>query len=143
MELPFRDDAGTGRGDPHDGLLATRLAGSSDFYQPVASAVSQHQFHHPHDGFPLNDLSATITSTMRPTCEGNRDGDNNNPSYNYGVEGPTRRWDRGDSYSPNQEYASTMLSLGVPMLLMGDECCRTQRGNNNAYCQDTAISWFN
>jgi glycogen operon protein len=77
--------------------------------------------------------------------EGNRDGDNNNFSANYGVEGPTRK--RSIELVRQRQLknflATLLLSQGVPMLSAGDECRRTQRGNNNAYCQDNAISWFN
>src|SRR5439155_24624850 len=76
--------------------------------------------------------------------EDNRDGDNNNHSYNYGIEGPT-----DDPYIDGLRQrqirnflAMLLLSQGVPMLLAGDECRRTQRGNNNAYCQDNPLSWF-
>ena len=88
--------------------------------------------------------SATTTSTTRPTAKDNRDGDNNNYSYNYGVEGPTRRAaDRDVRLRQIKNMLATLLlSQGVPMLLAGDECRRTQRGNNNAYCQDNDISWF-
>jgi glycogen operon protein len=76
--------------------------------------------------------------------EGNRDGDNNNFSDNYGIEGPTKRADV-EALRARQirnMLATLLLSQGVPMLLSGDECRRTQQGNNNAYCQDNAISWF-
>jgi isoamylase len=76
--------------------------------------------------------------------EDNRDGDNNNLSANYGVEGPTRRKSitRLRGRQIRNFLASLFLSQGVPMLLFGDECRRTQKGNNNAYCQDNATSWF-
>ena len=76
--------------------------------------------------------------------EDNRDGDNTNNSRNYGVEGPTRR--KSIVTVRNRQaknfMASLLLSQGVPMILSGDEVLRTQRGNNNAYCQDNQISWF-
>jgi isoamylase len=77
--------------------------------------------------------------------EGNHDGEPNNYSYNYGVEGPTRR-PAVEAIRLRQIkncLASLLLSQGVPMLLAGDECRRTQLGNNNAYCQDNEIAWFN
>ncbi len=144
----YRDDVRRfWRGD-HNliGPLATRLAGSSDLYQhggrrPYHSI----NFITSHDGFPLNDLVSYNDKHNGANDEGNRDGDNNNYSNNYGVEGPTRR--QGISRIRRRQVknmlASLMLSQGVPMLLSGDECRRTQRGNNNAYCQDNAISWFN
>ncbi len=125
--------------------LATRLAGSSDLYQ----AGGRQPYHSinfitSHDGFTMNDLVSFKDKHNEANQEGNRDGDNNNYSDNYGVEGPTRR--------PEVEalrlrqlknmLATLFLSQGVPMLLSGDECRRTQRGNNNAYCQDNALSWF-
>ncbi len=77
--------------------------------------------------------------------EENRDGDNNNLSYNHGIEGPTRH--KGIEETRLRQIknllSTLMLSQGVPMMLSGDECRRTQHGNNNAYCQDNEISWFN
>jgi glycogen operon protein len=143
----YRDDIRRfWRGD--NGLtnaVATRLAGSSDLYQ----AGGRQPYHSinfitSHDGFTINDLVSFKDKHNEANQEGNRDGDNNNYSDNYGVEGPSRR--------PEVEalrlrqiknmLATLFLSQGVPMLLMGDECRRTQRGNNNAYCQDNALSWF-
>ena len=143
----YRDDLRRfWRGDPHMiGPLATRLAGSSDLYQ----ASGRRPYHSinfitSHDGFTLNDLVSYNHKHNEANGEQNRDGDNNNYSYNYGVEGPTtRRGDRDGSPSPDQEHAGVAaVEPGVPMLLFGDECRRTQQGNNNAYCQDNAISWF-
>lgn len=144
----FRDDVRRyWRGDPHMiGALATRLAGSSDLYQPSGrQPYHSINFITSHDGFPLNDLVSYNHKHNEANGEGNRDGDNNNLSYNYGVEGPTRRAgiETIRIRQIKNMLSTMMLSLGVPMLLMGDECRRTQRGNNNAYCQDTAISWFN
>jgi glycogen operon protein len=125
--------------------LATRLAGSSDLYQ----AGGRQPYHSinfvtSHDGFTLNDLVSYAEKHNEANEEGNRDGENNNHSSNYGVEGPTR--------NPAIEtlrlrqiknlLATLFLSQGVPMLLSGDECRRTQRGNNNAYCQDNTLTWF-
>ncbi len=125
--------------------LATRLAGSSDLYQ----AGGRQPYHSinfvtSHDGFTLSDLVSYVQKHNEANDEGNRDGENNNYNSNYGVEGPTRR--------PEIEalrlrqiknmLATLFLSQGVPMLLSGDECRRTQRGNNNAYCQDNAVAWF-
>src|SRR5262249_35658930 len=91
-----------------------------------------------------NDLVTYSEKHNEANEEGNRDGDNNNHSDNYGVEGPTRRPEvEALRLRQHKNMLSTLfLSQGVPMLLMGDECRRTQRGNNNAYCQDNAISWF-
>ena len=144
----YRDDARRyWRGD--DGLIgpmATRLAGSSDLYEHAGRApYCSINFITSHDGFPLNDLVSYKEKHNEANCEGNRDGDNNNSSDNYGVEGPTRRKpiDRLRLRQIKNMLATLLLSQGVPMIVMGDEVRRTQKGNNNAYCQDNEISWFN
>ena len=143
----YRDDLRRfWRGDPHMlGALATRLAGSSDLYQ----AGGRRPYHSinfitSHDGFTLSDLVSYNDKHNEANGEENRDGDNANYSYNYGVEGPARRRDvaRIRLRQVKNMLASLLLSQGTPMLLFGDECRRTQRGNNNAYCQDNEISWF-
>ncbi len=143
----YRDDLRRfWRGDPNMvGLLATRLAGSSDLYE----ASGRRPYHSinfitAHDGFTLNDLVSYSEKHNEANGEGNRDGDNNNFSYNYGHEGPTRRAavETVRLRQIKNFAASMLLSQGVPMLLSGDECRRTQGGNNNAYCQDNEISWF-
>ena len=142
----YRDDLRRfWRGDPHMiGPLATRLAGSSDLYQ----ASGRRPYHSinfitSHDGFTLNDL-VTYNHKHNEANGENRDGDNNNYSYNYGVEGPTtRRVIEGIRQRQMKNMlASLLLSHGVPMLIFGAECRRTQQGNNNAYCLDNEISWF-
>jgi len=143
----YRDDARRfWRNDPHHvPAMATRLAGSSDLYQAGGRAPYHSiNFITSHDGFTLNDLVSYNHKHNEANGEGNRDGDNNNHSYNYGVEGPTRRRtvERIRVRQIKNMLTTLLLSQGVPMLLMGDECRRTQRGNNNAYCQDNAISWF-
>jgi glycogen operon protein len=143
----YRDDVRRyWRGDyAQTGHLATRLAGSSDLYgddgrQPFHSI----NFVTSHDGYTLNDLVSYREKHNESNGEGNRDGDNNNFSDNYGIEGPTKRTDveslRGRQV--RNLLATLLVSQGVPMLLAGDECRRTQEGNNNAYCQDNEISWF-
>jgi glycogen operon protein len=143
----YRDDVRQyWRGDPHMvGEIATRLAGSADLYQ----AGGRQPYHSinfvtSHDGFPLNDLVSYAFKHNEDNNEGNRDGDDNNHSANYGVEGPTRK--KNIEIIRQRQIknflATLLLSQGVPMLLAGDECRRTQRGNNNAYCQDNQISWF-
>ncbi len=127
------------------GAFATRLAGSSDLYEHAGRApYNSINFITAHDGFTLNDLVTYKHKHNEANGEGNRDGDNNNNSDNYGVEGPTRR--RLVNVIRQRQIknmmATLLLSQGVPMVLMGDECRRTQRGNNNAYCQDNEISWF-
>ena len=97
-----------------------------------------------HDGFTLNDLVSYDQKHNYPNGEGNRDGANDNRSWNCGVEGPTD--DPEIEALRNRQVKNfltiTLLSLGVPMIVMGDEVRRTQRGNNNAYCQDNETSWF-
>ncbi len=143
----YRDDLRKyWRGDHNQtGHLATRLAGSSDLYgetgrQPFHSI----NFVTSHDGFTLHDLVSYREKHNKLNGEGNRDGENNNYSENYGIEGWT---DRVDVRSLRERQirnmlASLFLSQGVPMLLSGDECQRSQQGNNNAYCQDNPLSWF-
>jgi isoamylase len=126
--------------------LAYRLSGSSDLYaqggrQPHASI----NFVTAHDGFTLNDLVSYERKHNEANGEGNRDGEDHNESMNFGVEGPTEDeaiLEAREKHKRNY-LATLLLSQGVPMLLGGDEIGRTQRGNNNAYCQDNEISWFN
>jgi isoamylase len=122
--------------------MATRLAGSSDLYfekDPHASI----NFITSHDGYTLHDLVSYNQKHNEANGEHNMDGDNHNNSWNCGVEGPT-----DDAQINALRYrqkrnmlATLLLSLGVPMLVAGDEMSRTQQGNNNAYCQDNDISW--
>ena len=143
----YRDDIrGFWRGDGHTlGDFATRLCGSSDLYQDAGRApYSSINFITSHDGYTLNDLVSYRDKHNEANGEGNRDGDNHNISDNYGVEGPTTRPEIEEVRLQQMKNMLTtlMLSQGVPMLVSGDECRRTQRGNNNAYCQDNDISWF-
>jgi isoamylase len=125
--------------------LATRLAGSSDLYaqsgrRPYASV----NFVTAHDGFTLEDLVSYNYKHNEANGENNADGENHNISWNCGVEGPTvEPVIRKLRQRQKRNFIATLLlSQGVPMLLGGDELGRTQRGNNNAYCQDNEISWF-
>ena len=97
-----------------------------------------------HDGFTLNDLVSYNTKHNEANHEGNRDGSDDNLSWNCGVEGPTE--DPGIEKLRTRQikdfHTVTLLSVGMPMLLMGDEVRRSQAGNNNAYCQDNETSWF-
>jgi isoamylase len=143
----YRDDSRRfWRGDDFMlGALATRLAGSSDLYQAGGrSPYHSINFVTSHDGFTLNDLVSYSEKHNEANGEQNRDGDNHNCSHNHGVEGPTDREDieRVRRRQVRNMLATLLLSQGVPMILYGDECRRTQRGNNNAYCQDNDISWF-
>jgi glycogen operon protein len=127
------------------GEFSRRLTGSSDLYGrhgrlPHASI----NFITAHDGFTLHDLVSYNEKHNEANLEENRDGNNNNLSWNCGVEGPT------DDPAVNalrarqkrNMLATLLLSQGVPMLVAGDEIGRTQHGNNNAYCQDSALSWL-
>ena len=143
----YRDDVRRfWRGDTGTlGALATRLCGSSDLYKRTGRPPScSINFITAHDGFTLNDLVTYKDKHNEANGEGNRDGENNNFSDNYGVEGPTRRRAIRDLRARQLKnmFATLLLSQGVPMIVSGDECCRTQRGNNNVYCQDNSISWF-
>ena len=93
----------------------------------------------------MNDMVSYKEKHNEENGEGNRDGDNNNCSDNYGVEGPTRRKPIEDlrQRQIKNMMATLLLSQGVPMIVMGDEVRRTQNGNNNAYCQDNDTSYFN
>ena len=127
------------------GQMATRLSGSSDLYEPSGRRPYHSiNFITSHDGYPLNDLVSYERKHNLANLEDNRDGDNTNNSCNYGVEGPTRRKSivTVRHRQAKNFMASLLLSQGVPMILAGDEVLRTQRGNNNAYCQDNQISWF-
>ncbi len=143
----YRDDVRRyWRGDPYmTGQLATRLAGSSDLYESSGRRpYDSINFITSHDGFTLNDLVSYNHKHNEANGEDNRDGENNNYSFNYGVEGPTRHpaVESLRSRQIKNMLATLLLSQGVPMLLYGDECRRTQWGNNNAYCQDNYTSWF-
>ncbi|TWU46742.1 glycogen debranching protein GlgX [Rubripirellula reticaptiva] len=143
----YRDDArGFWRGDGGTlGALATRLAGSSDLYEhdnrPPHCSINLITTH---DGFTMNDLVSYKEKHNMANGEDNRDGDNHNISDNYGVEGPTRK--KAITVTRDRQIrnmlGTLLLSQGVPMLVSGDEIRRTQKGNNNAYCQDNDISWF-
>jgi isoamylase len=143
----YRDDVRRfWRGDGGTlGAMATRLAGSSDLYEHAGrKPYCSINFITSHDGFTLNDLVSYREKHNLANGENGRDGDNNNLSDNYGIEGPARK--RGINEVRSRQIrnmvATLMLSQGVPMLVSGDEVRRTQRGNNNAYCQDNDISWF-
>ena len=128
------------------GEMAYRLTGSPDLYQhsgrrPYASI----NFVTAHDGFTLTDLVSYNEKHNELNGDNNADGDNNNQSWNCGVEGPTDD-PQINALRERQRrnfLATLFLSQGVPMLCGGDEWGRTQNGNNNAYCQDNEISWFN
>lgn len=127
------------------GALASRICGSSDLYRESCKGpASSLNFITSHDGFTLNDLVSYQRKHNHENGENNRDGSNANYSDNCGVEGPSD--DPVVEGMRNRLIKSFLLTLfvsrGVPMLLGGDELRRTQRGNNNAYCQDNEVSWF-
>jgi len=143
----FRDDVRSFfRGEPGTVTrMADRLIGSPEIYAHKEREAEQSvNFVTCHDGFTLNDLVSYDSKHNEANGEGNRDGADDNRSWNCGVEGPTD--------DPSVEtlrtrqvknfLSVTLLSIGMPMILMGDEVRRTQRGNNNAYCQDNETSWF-
>jgi glycogen operon protein len=127
------------------GEFAYRLTGSSDLYEstgrrPYASI----NFVTAHDGFTLRDLVSYNEKHNEENGEDNRDGEDHNRSWNCGVEGPTDDPDVVALRARQQRnfLATLLLSQGVPMICGGDEIGRTQLGNNNAYCQDSELSWF-
>jgi glycogen operon protein len=126
--------------------FATRISGSSDLYEwsgrrPHASV----NFITCHDGFTLNDLVSYDQKHNEANGEDNRDGANDNDSWNCGVEGPTDDPKVNELREKKKRafLATLIFSQGMPMLLAGDEICHTQNGNNNAYCQDNEITWLN
>jgi glycogen operon protein len=142
----FRDDVrDVWRGAARLPVLATRLAGSSDLYsddgrKPFASV----NFVTAHDGFTLRDLVSYNEKHNEANGDANRDGESHNRSWNCGVEGPT---DDPSVVALRERQMRNFLvmlfvSQGAPMLLGGDELGRTQGGNNNGYCQDNGVSWF-
>ncbi len=143
----YRDDVRRfWKGDPGlRGAIAARLHGSADLFdhqhrKPWASV----NFITAHDGFTMADLVSYNAKHNDANREGNRDGADDNHSFNWGVEGPTD--DPGILETRAKVHRSMLMTLmfshGTPMILGGDEFGRTQQGNNNAYCQDSAISWF-
>ena len=143
----FRDDVRRyWRGDPKQTRhLATRLSGSSDLYlRDGRKPFHSINFITSHDGFTLKDLVTYEQKHNEENGEKNNDGNSNNYSANYGVEGPCDVLAiEGLRFRQMKNFIATMMvSLGTPMILGGDEMGRTQRGNNNAYCQDNEISWY-
>lgn len=144
---PFRDDIRRFvRGDA--GMvktLAARILGSPDIYHRQDTDINRSiNFITCHDGFTLNDLVSYNTKHNQANGEDNRDGANDNFSWNCGEEGPT---DNPEIEALRLQQTKNLLTIllisqGTPMLLMGDEIRRTQQGNNNTYCQDNELSWF-
>jgi len=126
-------------------VLATRLAGSADLYQSSGrEPYHSINFVTSHDGFTMADLVAYDHKHNAANSEDDLDGSDENFSWNCGVEGPTSDPAILELRRRQMKNFATLLLLarGVPMILMGDEIGRTQRGNNNAYCQDNDVSWF-
>lgn len=125
--------------------FATRLCGSSDLYSHQQRLpLNSINFVTCHDGFTLYDLVSYNEKHNEANGEGNNDGCNNNLSYNYGVEGDT---DQPEILKLRRKQAKNviailLLSQGIPMLLSGDEVLKSQQGNNNGYCQDNELTWF-
>jgi len=143
----FRDDVRRfWRGDSGSvGNFATRITGSSDLYRnSLRTPLHSINFVTSHDGFTLNDLVSFNNKHNEANGESNRDGDNNNFSYNYGIEGSivTPYIEKTRRRQIKNILTTLLLSHGIPMILAGDEMRRTQMGNNNAYCQDNEISWL-
>jgi isoamylase len=143
----FRDDVrGYIRGDDGSvGAFADRMLGSPQIYgHKEREAEESVNFVTCHDGFTLSDLVSYNQKHNEANGEGNRDGADDNRSWNGGVEGPTDDPLIEDLRNRQVKnfLAITLLALGLPMITMGDELRRTQQGNNNAYCQDNEISWF-
>ena len=143
----FRDDVRRFvRGDNNSvPAIATRMLGSPDLYGHEEREAEQSiNFVTCHDGFTLNDLVSYNRKHNEANGENNRDGSDENLSWNCGVEGPTD--DATIEALRNRQvknfFTLTLLAAGTPMILMGDEVRRTQQGNNNAYCQDSELSWF-
>jgi glycogen operon protein len=135
----WRGDAGEVR------RLATRLSGSSDLYlRDGRKPFHSINFITSHDGFTLRDLVTYNHKHNEENGEENRDGTDNNYSANYGFEGPSENpvIETARLRQLKNFFATLLISQGTPMLLGGDEMGRTQKGNNNAYCQDNDISWY-
>jgi isoamylase len=134
------------RGEAPIAELAPRISGSGDIFNHQGRrSWASVNFITAHDGFTLNDWASYNDKHNEANGEDNKDGSSSNRSWNCGVEGPTE--DKAINELRNRQkrnmLATLLLSQGTPMLLAGDEFARTQHGNNNAYCQDSEISWLN
>jgi isoamylase len=128
------------------GEFASRLTGSADLYENTARRpVASINFVTAHDGFTLRDLVSYNEKRNEANGEDNNDGESNNKSWNCGAEGPTDDPEINALRGRQQRnfLATTLLSQGVPMICHGDELGRTQDGNNNGFCQDSALTWIN
>ncbi|MCQ1948306.1 MULTISPECIES: glycogen debranching protein GlgX [unclassified Arthrobacter] len=139
-------DVAAGREGGSLARLAGALAGSAElFVHSGRTPLASINFVTAHDGFTLSDLTMFERKHNEANGEENRDGTGENRSYNHGMEGPTddERINAARSLTARNLMATLTMSLGVPMLTAGDEIGRSQRGNNNAYCQDNELSWLN
>lgn len=126
------------------GSLARRLAGSAHVFSQERGPLASINFITAHDGFTMADLTAYNQKHNLGNGENNRDGTDNNHSFNHGVEGPSTDPEILDSRRKAMRnlLGTLLLSAGIPMLTAGDEFGRTQRGNNNAYCHDSELTWL-
>ncbi|MCS5718632.1 glycogen debranching protein GlgX [Herbiconiux sp. CPCC 205763] len=133
-------------GSPGDGvgMLATRIAGSSSTFAQARGPLASVNFVTAHDGFTLADLTAYNVKHNVGNGEANRDGSDNNMSYNHGIEGHTssRTIESTRRRAMRNLMGTLLLSAGVPMITAGDEFGRSQKGNNNAYCHDSELTWL-
>lgn len=142
----YRDDVRNFiKGTPHTvGIFATRLCGSRDLYGAQGSPLNSINFIIAHDGYTLRDLVSYQKKHNRANGEANRDGTDNNDSWNCGCEGPTH--DIKIMQLRERQMRNFLIALfisqGVPMILMGDEYGHTKQGNNNTWCQDNRLNWF-
>jgi glycogen operon protein len=125
--------------------LATRLSGSRDIVDGPSGPLGSVNFITAHDGFCLNDLVSYDVKHNQMNGESNRDGTNGNHSFNHGFEGAgaTPEISAQRRKAARNLMATLLFSSGIPMITAGDERLKTQNGNNNAYCQDTVMSWVN
>jgi len=134
-------------GSPGSGIgpFAIRVAGSSDIFSGERGPLASLNVITAHDGFTLADLTAYGSKHNLGNGESNRDGTDNNSSFNHGVEGPTRDVAILATRRKTMRnlLGTLLLSAGLPMITAGDEFGRSQRGNNNAYCQDSELTWLN
>jgi glycogen operon protein len=136
--------AGSGQAGGGVRDLATRLAGSADTFPPARGPLASVNFVTAHDGFTMADLTTYDHKHNEANGEDNRDGTDNNRSWNHGVEGPTDDPEVAAARrrSMRNLLSTLLLATGVPMLVAGDEFGRTQGGNNNPYCLDDETAWL-
>jgi glycogen operon protein len=134
----------TGSAKQGIGGFARRLAGSSHVFSAERGPMASVNFITAHDGFTMADLTAYNQKHNLGNGENNRDGTDNNHSFNHGVEGPTRNEEilASRCKAMRNLLGTLLLSAGIPMLTAGDEFGRSQRGNNNAYCHDSELTWL-